>query len=254
MSKKNKQKSMIVLLVAIVLATGVGIAGILSNILYVSASLPNGGIGSPGFEIYFLSLNKSKLENSAKSLAPDYQAIGAGGYIWQQDEYFHVFSSGYENKNDALLVQSNLTSTSNIISEIVCVKFNTLTVTGTFDAAEKKALQKAISSFQTTFQSLYDIAISLDTSVYNEISARLAVNAVHASISAICADFDTLFKNNDNATIQTIATYLNKEESVSKALCTGIVLSSKQTYSSLIKYRYIEILNLYLHLVNSLLS
>ena len=80
-------------------------------------------ISSNEFEIYMLSLSKSKVENEAKSIAEDYRKIGAGGFIWAKEEYFYVVSSAYANKNDAELVQNSIKINQNIESEIFSVKF-----------------------------------------------------------------------------------------------------------------------------------
>lgn len=197
----------------------------------------------PEFEVHFISLAKSQIEQSALSLAPDFQAIGAGGYVWKIGDYYHVLSSGFENKNDATRVQSNLDSTFNIKSEIVSIKFDGLTINGNFNADEKKVLARALGSFRAAYQSLFDIAISLDTLVYNEISARLEINALEASIAGIKADFDTLFSQIQNAELEALGKALENEQNILKALCTGIKINDGQTFPSLIKYRYIELLN-----------
>ena len=65
-------------------------------------------VSSNEFDVYMLSLSKSQVENEAKSLACDYHKIGAGGFIWQNDGYYHIVSSAYLNKNDAELVQNSI--------------------------------------------------------------------------------------------------------------------------------------------------
>ena len=111
-------------------------------------------------------------------------------------------------------------------------------------------MQKALTIAYISYQNLYDIAISLDTGVYNETSARLAVNAVHSSISMAFDDYQTLFSENDNKIFKKIESSLKNIQRISTVLCSGVKLSDKQTYSSLIKYRYLEILNEYLLLIN----
>lgn len=243
---KNKR----ILIFSVLFATaivGVTLATIISNLLYSPASGMASGINSPSTEIHFISLNKSQVESSALALAEDSRQIGAGGFVWKTDEYYHIFSSGFENRNDAVLVQNNLTASS-ITSEIVSIKFDGIEISGSFEAEEKKVLQKAVNSFISTYKYLYDIAISLDTAVYNEISARLAVNSAHSNLTSIKADFDILFNNTEVASIKTLSSALNKAETCLTALCSGKLLSRNQTYSSLIKYRYIELLSIYQNL------
>lgn len=222
---------------------GVSLAVFISSALTTSpVTSPAASATRPEFEVHFISLNKSQLSSSAHSLAPDYQAIGAGGYVWKIDDYYHIFSSGFESKNDAVLVQNNLSTTHNIKSEIVSIKFPALTLSGSFDSDEKKVITRALGSFRATYQSLYDIAISLDTLVYNEISARLEINAIHATIAGIKADFDTLFANAQSDELKKLGDALKRENQILVELCSGKKISNTQTYASLIKYRYIELL------------
>ncbi len=247
--KLNSNKKILICLASIfVLATALLLANLISMITFpVSQSSQEVHVNS--FELHFLAVNKSQNELSAKALASDYQPIGAGGFIWKEGDYYYVASSAYQNKNDATLVQTNLKN-SEIESEIFSVKFKDFSVSGNFENDEKKVLQKALTIAYISYQNLYDIAISLDTGVYNETSARLAVNAVNSSISMAFDDYQTLFSENDNKIFKKIESSLKNIQRISTALCSGVKLSDKQTYSSLIKYRYLEILNEYMHLIN----
>ena len=240
---KNK-KILIFSLVFAFLLAGLSIATAISNLLYRPATANSSGVSVQELEIHFISLNKSQLESSAKALAGDYQAIGAGGYTWQIGDYYHVLSSGFENKSDAVLVQSNL-ATSNIQSEITSVKFDSFAINGNFNPDEKKVLQKAVTSFENTYKTLYDVAISLDTAVYNEVSARLAVNSAHSNLNSVKADFDIMFSSTTVPALKTLSTQLARATKCTTLLCSGTLINKNQTYSSLIKYRYIELLNIY---------
>ena len=205
------------------------------------------GVSAPNFQIHFLSLYKSQNEESAKSLLSDFRLIGAGGFVWQVDTQYHIFSSGYENKNDAVLVQNNLGN--DIKSEIVSLKFEGFELN---ISDEQKIIQKAVNSFLNTFKQLYDIAISLDTQVYNEISARLEINSVHSAVSSIRADFDTLYKSDESPILSLLSNAVYDEEKSTQKLCSGLTLSQNQPLSSLIKYRYLEILKIYDDLLKDL--
>ncbi len=242
---KNK-KFIYLSMASIFISCGIALACVISNVLYTPAvSDPATAITSPSFEIHFISLNKSQVEGGANTLAQDARKIGAGGYVWKIEDYYYVLSSGFENRNDAVLVQNNLSSTHNIASEIITIKFDNFTLNGNFDADSKKVLEKAVKSFQDGYKNLYDIAISVDTAVYNEISARLAINSVHSQTATIKADFDTLFAGSDNSAIKSLAANLNKQVKLTESLCSGVPISNGQTYASLIKYKYIELLSLY---------
>ena len=72
------------------------IAFYLSTLL-VKTDVEVENISSPEFELYFLSLSKSKLESESLARSEDFQGIGAGGYVWKNDDYYHVVSSVYAN-------------------------------------------------------------------------------------------------------------------------------------------------------------
>lgn len=97
---KFNKKTFIIALISVLLVACLIIANYLSLTL-IQATSSAESVSSNEFEIYMLSLSKSQVESEAKSIAPDYRKIGAGGFIWENDEYYHVVSSAYVNKNDA---------------------------------------------------------------------------------------------------------------------------------------------------------
>lgn len=243
--KKTKNRVKIILICAIIaLAYILSITFLPSAIIPTSSQMANNQ-STPAFKLYFISLNKSQLEGSAFSLASDYQKLGAGGYAWKYEGYYHVVASCYEKENDAILVQNNIKVNLNLDSEIFAVDFPSLTIDEENESENKKVLNKALKSFYNTYQTLFDIAISLDTNVYNEISARLAVNNCYSNFSSICANFDTIFGDKEESCYQNILTYLQKGQQILQALCSAKPVNNGQTYSSLIKYRYLQILSSY---------
>ena len=246
-SLKSK-KFFLIILFSLILVICLVVANFFSTFLIKTESASSSA-SVPFFSINFLSLSKSQVKNEVLATCQDYQKIGAGGFVWQNDNYYYCLSSGYLNKNDAVLVQNSL-STDNIKSEILTVKFKEYSIYGNFDNDEIKILNKALLSPLNFYKEMYDIAISLDTSVYNEISARMAVNNVHNNLCATIENFLLLFKNNTENSIISITNLLQKTKDVSTKLCSGMLLNNNQTYSSLLKYRYIEVLRLYYDFLN----
>lgn len=241
---KFNKKTFIISLFSVLLVVCLIVANYISLALIKTNSSVD-SVSSNEFEIYMLSLSKSQVENEAKSIAPEYRKIGAGGFIWKKGDYYHVVSSCYVNKNDAELVQNSIKINQNIESEIFTVKFKTYTLNGSFNGEEKKVIQKALTSCQTYYTSLYDIAISLDTGVYNEISAKLAVNNASNNLATAYANFNTIFPVATTSPYAHINNLNEKASKIAQLLCSGGRISPDQTYSSLIKYRYLEILNLF---------
>lgn len=238
-------KILIILGAIFMIATSAILANLLSMAIYPTTQ-SSAEVKSNSFELHLLCVGKSQNELAAKALAPDYQKLGAGGYIWKNGDYFYIVASAYLNKNDADLVQTNLKN-SDIDCEIFSVNFKGLSVCGSFSSLEKKVLQKALNISFQSYQNLFDASISLDTGVYNSSAAKIAVNAVQVAINSAITDFETLFKNSENEALQKIETMLNGLKKTSSSLASG-KLANDQTYSSFIKYHYIEILDNYLSL------
>lgn len=188
---------------------------------------------------------KSQVKNEAISRAEDFQKMGAGGYVWEDEGYYHVISSGYLNKNDAQLVQNSIKLNQNLDSELLTINFNEYDIYGNFNEDEKKVVLNLVCSCVTFYTSLYDIAISIDTGVLNETSAKLAVNSAFTNFTTTLANFNTIYpmphpQNFTDLYNTCILCYESGEK-----LCQEKKLSDSQNYSSLIKYRYLEIMRLF---------
>lgn len=215
----------------------------------IEAGTKTSEIKSASFDLYMISLGKSRVKNEALTIAKDYQEIGAGGFIWEQDGYYHIISSAYFNKNDGILVQNSIKN-KGIESSLLSISFPAFSIVGNFSDDEERVLNKAVNSFLEYYHALYDIAISYDTSVYNDISAKLAVNSAHGNFSSTLANFKTVFQEESPSTLSDLSDALNKVLEGGKTLCSGLPLTATQTYSSLIKYHYLEILHIFYELSN----
>ena len=216
------------------------------SLLIVKTDIQADKVSSSPFEITFISLSKSQVKNEALSLASDIQKKDGSGFVIQNENYFHLTHSAYINKNDAQLVQNSLKNNENLETELVSIKFASFSVIGSFSPDEIKVLTKSLNAFLDFYKEIYDISVSVDTNVYNEISARLAVNNTHNNLAKTIDNFTLLFGQSTSPYLQTLSTGLSDLKSISQSLCGGVPLNSTQTYSSLLKYRYTEALQLYL--------
>ncbi len=242
---KNLKKVLLVCTMFFIFSLCICMSCLLSSVIIPSSTQVGNNLSTPPFKLYFLSLNKSQLSSSAKTLAGDYISLGAGGYIWKKDIHYHIISSVFEKENDAILVQNNIKVNFNLDSQIFSIDFPALSYSGDIDNESKKVLAKTLKAFYQTYLSLFDIAISLDTNVYNDISARLAINGVYTSFNSIVKDFETLFENLSDQYILKLENTLKDEVKVLESLCSGKLVYDKQTFPSLIKYRYTEFLEIY---------
>lgn len=224
------------------------VANILANFI-MPASSDSEEICSPSFELYLISLTKSQIEKESTSHASDFQSMGAGGFIWEIDQYHHIISSAYLNKADAELVQGSIKLNQGIDTSLVQISFPSYCVYGNFSVDEGKALSNLLQAPINFYGSIYDIAISLDTNVSNEVGAKLNVNSALNDYSKAIADFNTLFSGTLENNLQEIYTMATKGYEIAQKLALGEKKNEEQNYSSLLKYRYLEMLNLYYNFV-----
>ena len=246
-SSKSKKIYIIILLSVSLVACL--IAANLFSLLIVKTNNVAEKVSSTPFEIYFISLSKSQVKNESLALASEAQKENAAGFVFQNENYYYLIHSAYINKNDAQLVQNNLKTKNDKDSELFSIKFDSFSVLGSFSADEIKVLSKTLNVFLDFYKEIYDISVSVDTNVYNEISARLAVNSSHNNLSKNIDNFSLLFSESTIPAIQTLANNLSLLKEISQSLCGGITLNSNQTSSSLLKYRYTQALQLYLDMM-----
>ena len=234
-------------------AGGLVITLILANLLS-SFIVPTQGesqqISSTPFTLHLISLAKSKVNKEAEEHSKDFQVIGAGGYVWEHDEYYHIITSGYLNKTDAQLVQNNIKINLSLDSQLISVDFPSYIIYGTFDTDETKALDDLLAAPLQFYSSIYDISISLDTGVFNETAAKLNVNTALNDYSKALADFGTLFSQPLPDNLSPIYEMSLTGYGIAQKLSMCEKTHDQQTYSSLLKYRYLEMMELFYHFVS----
>lgn len=224
------------------------VANILTDFI-LPVSFQTEKISLPSQEIHLLSLGKSQVESEAKTRAKDFMELGSGGYVWKIENYYHIISSAYANKNDAQLVQNNIAINLSLESEIITLTFNEFAVFGNFDSEQFKVVISYLSATNNLYQSLFDIALTAETGVSSEIGAKLSVNSALYDFSVKMANFSTLFPN-PNKELLPLHKHCQQVFKIGQKLSQNQTICEKQTFCSLIKYRYLEILNQLYNLCN----
>lgn len=246
----NKHKKTILIsLSSFVLIIFLMLANLFSNLI-IPSNAPSESISAPAYEIHLISLSKSQVKKEAQEHAKDFQTIGAGGYVWENGGYYHIISSAYLNKNDAALVQNNIKLNHNLDTELLTINLKGYTLYGNFESEETKVLNKILLSCMEFYTTVYDVAISLDTGVYGETSAKLNVNSAINNLSTNIANFKTLFSSPLPENLQPIERLMKDAFAIGQKLSTIEKENSEQNYPSLLKYRYTEMLRLYYDFVN----
>ena len=243
------KKSIIITSFSLCLVVCLMVANELASLL-IPVSSPSDSVSSSAFDLHLISLSKSQVKAESRERAKDFQVLGAGGFIWQHEGYYHVISSAYLSKNDATLVQNSIKLNHNLDSELITLNFTTHTIFGNFESEEVKVLNNMLNACLNYYSSVYDVAISLDTGVYSETNAKLAINSTQTSLATTIANFNTLFSSPLPENLSPLKNMIDQVFQIGQKLCIADKENDEQTYSSVIKYRYLEILNLYYNYIN----
>lgn len=212
---------------------------------FTSSTNVESGLAGSSFSICFVSTAKSQLEAEASCLAKDQMSNQHGGYVWQEGNYFHVISSAYENKNDAILVSNNLKN-SGIKNEVFEVDFPSVSFPFSFQSNEEKSsFQAAINLFYTSYKQLFDISICLDTKLYDETKALIETNNLQAKADEVMKNFSLLFgEEKEEFFINLQDAIVDANETIG-LLAEKQFISTKQDFLSLTRYTYTKILAIY---------
>lgn len=191
--------------------------------------------------VYAISMAKSQLKNEIEAQKNDLQSKTGAGYIYEKGNYFYLIASLYENINDAELVKNNL-KTNNIETEIINIELENLKIEGSFSPEEKSVLTSAIKADYDTFRSLYDVAISLDTGLFDKTKAKLECNAVYSNHVSTKSNFETMFKKTTNKNLLSLQKQLEQTNEILSDLINEKYNTNNQDFSSLIKFCYCKIL------------
>ena len=224
-------------------------ANLLSSLLVKNTIISSSAVHSSPFSISFLSLYSCDTIEDANNKARKIYTQNGAGYVLLKDGKYHVLASGYESKNDASLVKSNL-ETQGVTCEIIDQTYSQITINGEFTSDEKAVLENSLSAFYKAYKGLYDVSLSLDTNVITETNAKLLCNDVLSGFSSSAQNFTSLLSENYKGSILSLSKSLNSAKLSLTNLCNGKKIDETQTFSSQIKYRYIEILDIYKNLIS----
>lgn len=226
------------------------IADVCSNLITVKTFSNTASFsGVNAYNIYAISLQKCATKTTALEAASNMQKQGGAGYIINKDNSFFVIASAYCEINDANLVKTNLES-SNYKPEIITLKIDPISFSSNYSTTETNALSSALKIYKTTFDNLYDISVALDTNVSGEVESKLFVADIANLASKTKLNFEATFPSLENSSLLYLKLSLTELCQKLEELKNGTG-DANQTYSSKIKYKYMEIIDLNLELNNN---
>lgn len=193
-------------------------------------------------EVYAISMAEAETAEKLQSQKLSLQSQNGAGFVLEKDEKFYLLASVYDNVNDAELVKNNLKNSGNE-AQILRLQTNSIKIEGNFSSDEKSILSNALKANYATFKSLYDVAISLDTNVFDKTKAKLECNNIFSNHVSIKTNFETFFKDkNLSEELKNLQETLKTTDNHLSNLIGENYDSSTQTFSSLIKLTYCKIL------------
>ncbi len=152
---------------------------------------------------YLLSVYDSENKSDLEKVKQEFQAKNCAGYIYEKDERYYLVASIYSNINDAELVKNNLALEG---LQVTITKFTqeNIKLDGNFNSKELEILKDCFSYKDEVYKNLYDISISLDTNVIDNISAKLKINEVFSNFVTTKNNFETLFSKKTGTEISNI--------------------------------------------------
>ena len=138
---------------------------------------------SDKYTLYAVSLGSYPSQTQADDYAVSVRAKNAGGYVYKNNGKFFVIASIYEKKNDAESVAENLSTAGNS-AEIVELNVEKVNFNKISTQSLKKEFIEFLSLFKDVYTNMYDISVSLDTSVFSEAKAKIEVDGLKTKLSA----------------------------------------------------------------------
>ena len=236
-SKKTKFFSIFFMIISFALC--ISLSGFFSSLITVGgfSNITSGDAKSSGFVVYAVSLYKTQTKAQAREMSEIAMHKNGAGYIYQDDEAFYVFASCYENKADAEKVVSNLKE-NEVSSSIKDLQFNEILLKSKMTEQEKTVLIKALSSFKNLYKKLYDLSVSIDTKLLNEIQAKVLLNDIISEQSKVQTNFETIFNSKLTSTLLEIKLSLSNISNILNNLADFSSLDIP--YTSQVKNTYFQ--------------
>ena len=204
----------------------------------------------PKYNLFAVCITSANTKAQAEENANMCKMQGGAGYLYLYEGKFYIIASVYENESDADKVLTNIKNT-NPHSTKINIQIDTISISSNLSSEEKTTLEKALNIFKDTYKELYDISVSLDTGVINEVNARLSVNSLGSGINTISSNFTTLFNAQMTNNFLNIKLKLNE---LSSTINNLINAPTTHPYTSQLKLAYTETLFIYSSLAQNLVS
>lgn len=224
------------------------LADLFSSLITVGGfSFTSDEISLPQYKVYAVCTSSYQTKIQADEGAQQIQMQGGAGYVLMDNNEYVLIASIYDNPSDAKKVLEQIAN-NKPNAKVVEIQINSITVSSNMDSSERESLIKTLEVFKNTYKRLYDISVSLDTSVIREINARLSINDLNSEINKTISNHNTFFGNQASLFLMTIN---NSLSSLCKIM-QELIDDNYNPYTSKIKLAYTKVIIEYRTLADNL--
>ncbi|MBO4412525.1 MAG: hypothetical protein J5779_00725 [Clostridia bacterium] len=238
--KKNGSKFFFFVLTTLCVALCIVVSHFFAGLISTSTfSFANISASVSEYSLYAVSGKSFSIKTQATEFANDLKTKNSGSYIYCENGKYYVICSIYEHENDAKSVVENICETLPE-AEIVEIKLSGINFVNLTNENFKKSIVDVFAGFKQTYLDLYDISVSLDTSVYSQTKAMLECSKIEDYL----ADLLNAFPEGSTATEGAYLVLIkNKIKKINQRIDDLINFndSTSYTFRSKIKNTYIEI-------------
>lgn len=220
----------------------VTMADIFSSLITVGGfSFSTDNINLSEYKVYAVCTSYHQEKVMAQESCESIKKQGGAGFIYMNKSSYNVIAGIYETEADAKKVLSNIIE-KKPDSIIVTITIPSIIISNNLSSQEKTTVNECLVIFKNVYKKLYDISVSLDTAVLNEVNARLDVNAISSSVQNTLNNFNTIFNDNTSASLINLKLALQNTQQYLNDL---VEISSSLPYTSLVKETYCKVIMAY---------
>lgn len=225
------------------------LADLFSGLITVGGySFAGESINLSEYSVFAVCTSSHETKLMADELSENIKLQGGAGYVYMSKQSYYVVAGIYENEADATKVKQNLIA-SKPQTEVIKITSQAISISNNLEQEKKGSLLECLNVFKQTYKKLYDISISLDTAVINEVNARLQINETASNASTILGNYTTLFANNMSSQLLKIKLAV---EELCSSLNSLMQVSSLFPFTSLVKETYCKVIMQYNQLASNL--
>ena len=198
--KKRKKhflkKLSVFILFVLSLALVVFLADILSTALtagkFSFAYIKSNSIKIEEKSLYAVTMGKSEDKFQAFNIAGGVSILGAGGYVWEENNTFYVVANIYSTIEDANTIVDGL-STSNYSVDVLEIKIPNIKLDASqLSKNDKKKIQNSLNRLYSLYEDLYNMAINIDTKNITFIQGGSLVNGYKSECKIIINELNAI--------------------------------------------------------------